>query len=407
MICVLNWFDPVTAIISVIVTPIVLFLARRLVKFLKEHASAVLDAIFFALGRVFRTALMRRVSLRRYCRTLLGKSGSRYLTVPGRTSIFLETDSVFVPLRFSKKMGSQDLLEEVLGKSLRVRIIGDPGSGKSSLIKKVFRQTLNRGLHGVQRHKLPIMIELKNFSPPETADDERALGEWAYDELRRTVATVEGFEMEKLFDVYALGRGLVVLLDGLDEVAGDSYPRVATAILELSKLLENKSDGNSIVLTMRSQFHQQIGADFDDDFPMVAHIQPFTPSGIYRFLSRWPFDDSHEATVTRIYSELADRPTLREMCSNPLVLAMYVASDVEGRRRRGAPDTRTAFYSNVVEELLVRRRGRRSSEFRLGRCYENNAKRSSGGWHETISPTRRSLPIRCGGPRRSRWCRTS
>ncbi|MFJ1766505.1 NACHT domain-containing protein [Amycolatopsis sp. NPDC088138] len=354
----LNWFDPVTAIISVIATPIALFLARRLVKFLKEHASAVLDAVFFALSRVFHTALMRRVSLRRYCRTLLGKSGNRYLTVPGRTSIFLETDSVFVPLRFSKKMGSQDLLEEVLDNGLRVRIIGDPGSGKSSLIKKMFRQMLNQGLHGVHRHKLPIMIELKNFSPPVTADDEQALGEWAYGELRRAVATVEGFEMEKLFDVYALGRGLVVLLDGLDEVAGDSYPQVATAILELSKLLENKSDGNSIVLTMRSQFHQQIGEDFDDSFPMVAAIQPFTPSGIYRVLSRWPFDDRHEANVTRIYSELADRPTLREMCSNPLVLAMYVASDVEGRHDGGAPDTRTAFYSNVVEELLVRRRSR-------------------------------------------------
>ncbi|WP_158264186.1 NACHT domain-containing protein [Amycolatopsis sp. CA-126428] len=353
-----NWFDPATAVISVVVTPIVLFLARRLVRFLKEHASAVLDAIFFALGRVFRTALMRRVSLRRYCRTLLGKSGSRYLTVPGRTSISLETDSIFVPLSFSKKMGSQDLMEEALEKGLQVRVIGDPGSGKSSLIKKMFRQMLDQGLHGDARHKLPIMIELKKFSPLDAAEDEQALGEWAYGELRRTVAAVEGFEMEKLFDVYAFGRGLVVLLDGLDEVAGDSYPRVAKAILGLSKLLENKSDGNSIVLTMRSQFHQQVGEDFDDSFPMVAHIQPFTPSGIYRFLSRWPFDDKHEANVARIYGELADRPTLREMCSNPLVLAMYVASDVEGRHAGGAPDTRTAFYSNVVEELLVRRRSR-------------------------------------------------
>ncbi|WP_155849035.1 NACHT domain-containing protein [Amycolatopsis vancoresmycina] len=352
----LNWFDPLTAALSAVVLPIGYFLIRRLVKFLKEHASELLDAVFFAVGRVFRTALMRRVSLRRYCRTLLGKSGNRYLAVPGRTSVLLETDSVFVPLRFSKKMGSQNLMNEVLGKGLRVRIIGDPGSGKSSLVKKMFRQMLSQGLHGLPQHKLPIMLELKTFSPPDLAED--LLGKWAYGELRRAVAAVEGFEMEKLFDVYALGRGVVVLLDGLDEVAGDVYPRVATAILELSRLLENKSDGNSVVLTMRSQFHQQIGEHFDDGFPMVVQIQPFTPSGIYRFLGNWPFDDDPEAQVTRLYSELADRPTLREMCSNPLVLAMYVASDVEGRHDGGAPDTRTAFYSNVVEELLVRRRSR-------------------------------------------------
>ncbi len=45
------------------------------------------------------------------------------------------------------------------------------------------------------------------------------------------------------------------------------------------------------------------------------------------------------------------------MCSNPLVLAMYVSND-QSSDATNTPDTRTAFYSQVVEELLVARRSR-------------------------------------------------
>jgi hypothetical protein len=45
------------------------------------------------------------------------------------------------------------------------------------------------------------------------------------------------------------------------------------------------------------------------------------------------------------------------MCSNPLVLAMYVARDQSGESA-SSPDTRTRFYEQVTEELLIARRSR-------------------------------------------------
>ncbi len=87
-------------------------------------------------------------------------------------------------------------------------------------------------------------------------------------------------------------------------------------------------------------------------------VQPFTPTDIYDFLSRWPFG-GESAQIrerrNRIYKELTDRASLREMCSNPLVLAMYVAQDV-GFEAGAPPESRTAFYKQVVEELLIKRR---------------------------------------------------
>ena len=108
---------------------------------------------------------------------------------------------------------------------------------------------------------------------------------------------------------------------------------------------------------MRSQFHHQIHEDFDERFPEVLYIEPFSPAEIYSFLTRWPFKEQLADHVARIYAELTDRPTLRDMCRNPLVLAMYVATDQSGGESSKA-DIRTSFYNLVVEELLVARRGR-------------------------------------------------
>jgi hypothetical protein len=57
----------------------------------------------------------------------------------------------------------------------------------------------------------------------------------------------------------------------------------------------------------------------------------------------------------RIFNDLADRPSLREMCSNPLILSMYVARD-QAEGGVSAPESRTEFYMRVVEELVIRRR---------------------------------------------------
>jgi len=238
-----------------------------------------------------------------------------------------------------------------------VRVVGDPGSGKSSLVKRIFRDACRTAMWEAKDTRLPIIVELKRFTPPKTATEEPELASWAVNELRSTVTAVEGYAMGELFDSYISNNGLLVLLDGLDEVSSEAYERTATALRALSRRLEHASSENAIILTMRTQFHQQVRDDFADDFPPTLYIRAFSPGEIYTFLNRWPFRHNKARAITRIYSDLTDRPTLREMCSNPLVLAMYVSND-QSSDATNTPDTRTAFYSQVVEELLVARRSR-------------------------------------------------
>jgi hypothetical protein len=204
---------------------------------------------------------------------------------------------------------------------------------------------------------LPVIIELKHFSPPGTLKSDEKSGHWAMLQLRQSVTKVQGFGMTEMFDAFMVGDGVLVLLDGLDEVATERYAGVARTIRALSDFLANQSEKNAVVLTMRSQFHHQIRKDFDDAFPELLYIEPFSAADIYAFLTRWPYRESSDEQVARIYSELTDRPTLRDMCRNPLVLAMYVAED-QSTGESSNPDVRTAFYDQVVRELFIERRSR-------------------------------------------------
>jgi|SRR5215217_1243129 len=161
--------------------------------------------------------------------------------------------------------------------------------------------------------------------------------------------------MDECFENYATGKGLLILLDSLNEVSSINYALIAKCINGLSNYLDELGTNNIIVLTMRTQYYQQIKDDYIDTFQHSAFLQSFTPSDIYQFLTKWYFEKDAEQNISRIYKYLTDRPTLREMCSNPLVLSMYVAED-QISTENVSPESRTQFYKKVTEELIIKRR---------------------------------------------------
>ena len=358
--------DPRSIVITALVLPLLWYFLKRIRRFFKEYLSRLLEALFWAGGRIFNRSFATRVSLRQYARIQLGKRGIQFLTVPGAADTSLPIDQVFVPLQLEDPSGSRSMRTDLdfFDRGARLRIVGDPGSGKSSLVKRVFRDACQRSRKFRNDTRkvgfppvLPVLVDLKQFSPPDTAATDAECAAWGIEQLRGSVAGVQGFGMQIMFDSFMTGRGLLVLFDGLDEVASASYQRAAQTICAVSDFLADQSEHNTVVITMRSQFHHQIQADFAERFPDLLYIEPFNPADIYKFLTRWPYREDPDSAVTRIYAELTDRPTLRDMCRNPLVLAMYVASD-QRREDASKADVRASFYNHVVGELLVKRRSR-------------------------------------------------
>jgi len=355
--------DWVTRFAWLLLAPAGLAILGALRIFLKRLGLDITDAVLWVVRRKTRRIVSIAVNMRRYCKLALNASGTEYLHVPGVRDTVVKTDDIFVELSMEQTTNVTRMYKSVsiLKAGTRIRIVGDPGSGKSSLVKRTFREACRQAARNPRLARLPLIVELKDFHVPDGLDDEVGQANWALDEIKRRITAIEGHRMGDFFDSCVRETGLILLLDGLDEVATVEYLKTSSTIRALSRRLAGLCDKNIVILTMRSQFHQQVRRDFEADFPPALWIQPFTPADMYQFLTSW-FRESEDALrqANRVYGDLTDRPTVRDMCSNPLVLAMYVANYQQATAGE-IPDTRTSFYREVVHELLVLRRSRQMS----------------------------------------------
>src|SRR5690242_13130966 len=108
------------------------------------------------------------MSLKRYARSHLAAPSTSYLLVPGKAGTSLRIESAYVQVTFdgSSDNGMPNARDETMEsrrKVGRARIVGDPGSGKSTFVKKQFRIACHHTLVQASAAPLPILVELKEF----------------------------------------------------------------------------------------------------------------------------------------------------------------------------------------------------------------------------------------------------
>ncbi|GIG70687.1 NACHT domain-containing protein [Phytomonospora endophytica] len=238
-------------------------------------------------------------------------------------------------------------LLEVIEKSESgvVAVIGGPGSGKTTLLR---HQTLSMSTQ--KRGRLPILLEIRQHAQVIVADPEVSLAA-----LAASSRTPPEWLAARLH-----ARDCLVMLDGLDEVAGEDQRRM---VVEWLRRQIGAYPGNRFVITSRSYGY--------DENPLAkadrVEVQPFTDAQVARFLRAWyeaverrGTGEDGPATSARarqaaddLLSRLADHPALAEFSANPLLLTMIALV----HRYRGAlPGTRARLYEEMCAVLLHRRR---------------------------------------------------
>ncbi|MFB2978296.1 NACHT domain-containing protein [Microseira sp. BLCC-F43] len=206
-----------------------------------------------------------------------------------------------------KNCPTQDGLQ-VANEKQFLMVIGCPGAGKSTFLRKMGLEALKGKQGGFAHECIPVFIELKQFTSSDI-NLEKAIPE----EFR-----ICGFPFPEEFTAELLAKGkLLVLLDGLDEVPAKV---VNDAIAQIQNFVD-KYDQNRFITSCRTAAYRHNFRRFTD----VA-MSEFDSQQIKHFISNWFQSeiDKQVGTAQKCW-ELLQKPenyAAKELAHTPLLLTL-------------------------------------------------------------------------------------
>jgi hypothetical protein len=320
---------------------------------------AVIDRFTFQYGRNYR----RWVSSVR--RTLDAKG----LATIGPFSP--ELDAVFVHVALTSRApgqvpsgllgnGADDVQRRSVWDFLNRRppvvlaVLGAPGSGKTTLLSHVARDTAT--MHREKLRPVPVLLQLRDHVAAVVADPAVTLPAL----IRATIPDLVGTEPAGWWESQLRAGRCVVLLDGLDEVAGVGERRAVVRWINTQLAVHPDND---FVITSRPHGYR----DSFVNATATVQVLPFTPEQVKQFLRNWyrtaerhEADDADLAAVDararreadHLLSQLDAIPGLHDLTVNPLLLTMIANVHRYGQR---LPDNRATLYSEVCDVMVWRR----------------------------------------------------
>ena len=248
-------------------------------------------------------------------------------------------------LRVSKDPGSRLSPKQVISPGFNVLIVGQMGAGKSTLMKNLVleaieRCTLSMGKkHGqipLENIKIPIFTKFKDL------DSNRTIIEILEQELE--IGDLEGHK----FDVEDhLRNGLFVFfLDGLDEVTDKS---VKDKIIE--KIYSFSSEYPKVQIIIASREIEYLELNQNLGVFKRYEILPLDASQIDAFIRKW--FKAKRLDMQRMLKALQDTLMLHKLPKTPMVMTLLSIIMEQGSRKE-LPSTMTELYSLATEVFLRR-----------------------------------------------------
>lgn len=215
-------------------------------------------------------------------------------------------------------------------------VLGAPGCGKSTFLRKMGLEALKGSRGGFKRHRcIPVLLELKRFTDPKV-------------EIKKLIATefqVCGFPNSDRFTQKALEQGkLLILLDGLDEVPVANRD----AVIETIQDFVDQHDKNRYITSCRIAAYRHNFRRFTD-----VTIAEFNDDQIKQFISNWfqSEADQQSGTAERCWQILqqSENTAAKELAHTPLLLTfLCLVYD----RSQTFSNNRSTLYRKALRILL-------------------------------------------------------
>ena len=262
---------------------------------------------------------------------LLGDRDKRYF----RTEQDLE-DAYREAGRRNFRIGSdirQDGLE-IAGQEQFLMVLGGPGIGKSTFLRKIGAEPLKKAGR-VGQGLIPVLIELKTLKKQDISLETVIAKEFEICGFPAATA---------LTDKFLEAGKLLILLDGLDEVPSHNV----NTVIECIENFVDRYDRNHFVASCRIAAYHSSFKRFTD-----VTIAEFDDDQIQQFIQRW-FNselDRQEETADKYWELLSsdEHKATKELAQTPLLLTfLCLVYD----RELTLPKNRSALYGKALNILL-------------------------------------------------------
>jgi internalin A len=284
----------------------------------------------------------------------------------------LTLGELYVPLSFNWVIGSEEkpfYLPKALTESHHLVVLGDPGCGKSMLVKVItylFGRTETSSLRQRFGPLLPVPIILRDYNVRNWRNYE--------DMLRDFIGQLDQDIRDHITTEWLLGylrsereeKKAILLLDGIDEV-GSQTDRKHLRDRIVRPLLEEMS-GSYAVLTSRIVGYEEAPFDREAEYiqakarilqpslfaPRRCYVAPFDDNCIEQFIVHWytareQDSERRQEGIESLKRALNQNDRVKRLATNPLLLTLMA---LVHRITAQLPSGRTKLYDKIVEAYL-------------------------------------------------------